>query len=77
MTDNILVLKAICRTNELIWRKTCITMNFKNDYDSCMAGKKAISIRKAELMEKRLLIVKVTRIYQLFYFSIFNQHVLY
>ena len=61
MTNNILALKAIRRKNELIWRKTRITINFNIYYDSCMAVKKAISIRKAELMNKRLLIVKVTR----------------
>ena len=55
MTDNILVLKAICRKNELIWRQTCITINFNIYYDSCMAVKKAISKRKAELMEKRVI----------------------
>ena len=58
MTNNILALKAIRRKNELIWRKTRITINFNIYYDGCMAVKKAISIRKAEL---RLLIVKVTR----------------
>ena len=40
MTDNILTLKEICRKDELIWRKTHITINFHNDYDSCMAVKK-------------------------------------
>ena len=47
MTDNIL---------ELIWRTTHITINFNIYYDSCMAvGKKTISIRKAELMEQRVI----------------------
>ena len=55
MTDNILALKAISRKNEVIWRKTPITINFKNYYDSCMAVKKAISIRKPELMEQRVI----------------------
>ena len=45
MTDDIITLKAIRRKNELI----------------CKAVKKAISKRKSELMEQRVLIVKVTR----------------
>ena len=53
MTDNILALKAIRRKNELIWRKTRITINIY--CDSCMAVKKAISIRKAELMEQSVI----------------------
>ena len=55
MTDNILALKAIRRKNEIIWRKTRITINFNIYYDSCMAVKKAISIRKDELMEQRVI----------------------
>ena len=52
MSDNILALKAIRRKNELIWQKTCITINFNIYYDSCMAVKKTISIRGAELLEQ-------------------------
>ena len=55
MTDKILALKAIRRKNELIWRKPRITINFNIYYDSCMAVKKAISMRKAELMEQRVI----------------------
>ena len=55
MTDNILALKAIRRKNELIWRKTRITINFNIYYDSCMSVKTAISIRKAELMEQSVI----------------------
>ena len=51
MTVNILALISIRRKNVLIWRKTRITINFNIYYESCMAVKKAISIRKAELME--------------------------
>ena len=54
MTYNILVLKAIRRKNELIWRKTCITINFNIYYDSCMVVKNVISVMKAELMEERV-----------------------
>ena len=55
MTDNILALKAISQKNVLIWRKTCITINFNIYYDSCMAVKNNISIRKAELMEQSVI----------------------
>ena len=55
MTDNILALKAIRRKNELICRKTCITINFNTNYDSCMTVKKAISKRKAEPMDQRVI----------------------
>ena len=55
MTDDILNLKAIRRKNELIWRKTRTTINFDIYYDSCKAMKKAISKRKSELMEQRVI----------------------
>ena len=55
MTDNILTLKAIRRKNELIWRKTRTTINFDIYYDSCKAVKEAISKRKSELMEERVI----------------------
>ena len=47
-----IAVRAIRRKNELIWRKTPITINFNIYYDSCTAVKKDISIRKAELMEQ-------------------------
>ena len=55
MTDDILALKAIRRKNELIWRKTRITINFDIYCDSCKAVKKAISKRKSELMKQRVI----------------------
>ena len=55
MSNNILALKAIRRKNELIWRKTLITINFNIYYDSCMAVKRVISKRKDELMEQRII----------------------
>ena len=55
MTDDILTLKAIRRKNELIWRKTRTTINFDIYYDSCKAVKEAISKRKSELMEQRVI----------------------
>ena len=55
ITDNSLALKAIHRKNELIWRKTRTTINFDIYYDSCKAVKEAISKRKSELMEQRMI----------------------
>ena len=55
MTDDILKLKAIRRKNELIWRKSRTTINFDIYYESCKAVKKAISKRKSELMEQRVI----------------------
>ena len=55
MTDDILTLKAIRRKNGLIWRKTRTTINFDIYYDSCKAVKEAISKRKSELMEQRVI----------------------
>ena len=55
MTDDILKLKAIRRKNELIWQKTRTTINFNIYYDSCKAVKKAISKRKSELMDQRVI----------------------
>ena len=51
----ILALKAIRRKNELIWRKNRITINLNIFDDSCMAVKKAISIKKDELMEQNVI----------------------
>ena len=36
MNDNILALKGNRRKNELIWRKSRITINFNIYYDSCI-----------------------------------------
>ena len=55
MTDDILKLNAIRRKNELIWLKTCTTINFDIYNDSCKAVKKAIYKRKSELMEQRVI----------------------
>ena len=55
MTDDILTLKVICRKTGLIWRKTCIIINFDIYYYSCKAVKMAISKRKSELMEQRVI----------------------
>ena len=55
MTDDILTLKAIRKKNELIWQKTRTTINFDIYCDSCKAVKEAISKRKSELMEQRVI----------------------
>ena len=55
MTDGILTLKTIRRKSELIWRKTRTTIKFDIYYDSCKAVKEAISKRKSELMEQRVI----------------------
>ena len=55
MTDDILTLKAIRRKTELIWRKSRTTIHFDIYYDSCKAVKKAISKRKSELTEQRVI----------------------
>ena len=52
MTDNILALKANRPKNESISQKSRIKINFNIDYDSCMAVKKDISKREAELIEE-------------------------
>ena len=54
MTDDILTLKAIGRKNELIWRKTRITINFDIYYDSCNAVKRKFQ-KKSELMEQTVI----------------------
>ena len=38
-TDTILVLKALRRQNESLWRKTRLTVHFDMYSDSCMAVK--------------------------------------
>ena len=55
MTEDIITMKAIRRKNELIWRKNCTTINFDIYYDSYKAVKEAISKRKSELMEERVI----------------------
>ena len=46
MTDDILVLKALRRKYESLWRKTRLTVHFDMYSESCMAVKKAISKSK-------------------------------
>ena len=53
MNDNSLPLKAIPRKNELIWQSR-IRIKLNIYYDSCMAVKKVISKRKAELIKQRV-----------------------
>ena len=42
MTDDILVLKALCRKYESLWRKTRLTVHFDMYSESCMAVKKQL-----------------------------------
>ena len=42
MTEDILVLKALRRNYESLWRKTCLTVHFDMYSESCMAVKKQL-----------------------------------
>ena len=52
MTDDILVLKALRRKYESLWRKTRFTVHFDMYLESCMAVKKAISKSKSGILQK-------------------------
>ena len=52
MTDDILVLKALRRKYESLWRKTRLTVYFDMYSESCMAVKKAISKSKSVILQK-------------------------
>ena len=54
MTDDILVLKAVRRKNESLWRKTCLTVHFDMHSESCMAVKKAIRKSKSEILQQKI-----------------------
>ena len=53
MTDDILVLKALRRKYESLWRKTHLTVHFDMYSESCMDVKTAISNSKSEILQKR------------------------
>ena len=55
MTDDILLLKKIRRSKELIWRKHPITINFDICIASCEAVKNAIDSSKAELLQRKII----------------------
>ena len=54
MTEDILVLKALRRKYESLWRKTRLTVHFDMYSESCMAVKKAISKSKCIILQKKI-----------------------
>ena len=54
MTDDIRVLKAKRRKNEVIWRKNPLFVNFEIFQKSCMAVKYAIDENKTQTIHKRI-----------------------
>ena len=54
MTDDILVLKALRRKYESLWRKTRLPVHFDMYSESCMAVKKAISRSKSVILQKKI-----------------------
>ena len=54
MTDDILVLKALRRKYESVWRTTRLTVRFDMYSESCMAVKKAISKSKSVILQKKI-----------------------
>ena len=58
MTDDILVLKALRRKYESLWRKTRLTVHFDMYSESCMDVKTAIKNSKSEILQKKIVIRK-------------------
>ena len=54
MTDDILVLKALRRKYESLWRKTRLTVHFDMYSESCMDVKTVISNSKSEILQKKI-----------------------
>ena len=54
MTDDILVLKALRRKYESLWRKTRLTVHFVMYSGTCMDVKTAISKGKSEILQKTI-----------------------
>ena len=54
MTHDILVLKALRRKYESLWRKTRLTVHFDMYSESCMDVKTAISNSKSEILQKEI-----------------------
>ena len=52
--DDILVLKALRRKYESLWRKTRLTVHFDMYSGSCMGVKTAISKSKYEILQKKI-----------------------
>ena len=53
-TDDILVLKALRRKYESLWRKNRLTVHFDMYSGSCMDVKMAISNSKSEILQKKI-----------------------
>ena len=49
-----MVLKALCRKYESLWRKTRLTVQFDMYSESCMDVKTAISNSKSEILQKKI-----------------------
>ena len=54
MTDDILVLKALRRKYESLWRKTRLTVHFDMYSESCMDVKTVISNSKSEILQNKI-----------------------
>ena len=54
MTDDILVLKALRRKYESLWRKTRLTVHFDMYSESCMDVKTAISNSKSVILQNKI-----------------------
>ena len=54
MTDDILVLKALRRKYESLWRQTRLTVHFDMYSESCMDVKTAISNSKFEILQQKI-----------------------
>ena len=54
MTDDILVLKALRRKYESLWRKVCVTIHFDMNSESCMAVKRAINKSKYGILQNKI-----------------------
>ena len=54
MTDDILVLKALRRKYESLWRKTRLTVQFYMYSESCMDVKTAISSSKSVILQNKI-----------------------
>ena len=54
MTDDILVLKALRRKYESLWRMTRLTVHFDMYSEMCMAVKKEISKSKSGILQNKI-----------------------
>ena len=54
INGDIWALKIIRRNNELLWRRTRLTIHYDLYIESCMAVKKAINESKSQILEKKM-----------------------